>query len=261
MQITLNDVSFGKFKNINLNIDNNKITGIIGKVGSGKTDLTLLISKIFNPEKGKILYSNKINENSIGIISNFSYDNMLYGTVEDFIKKDCIKYKYKIDDIDKRVLEIIKMVGLNESILKDKVFNISKSEKTKVLISQMLLYNPELIILDNIIEELDSKSRTKLFKLLIKLKKFFNKTIILTTSNIDAIYEFCDNLVVLDNNSVLISGDKFSVFNNEEIINNPFIVKPLVIEVKDKIKKLKNINLGDNDSINELIKAIYREMR
>ena len=57
MQITLNDVSFGKFKNINLNIDNNKITGIIGKVGSGKTDLTLLISKIFNPEKGKILYS------------------------------------------------------------------------------------------------------------------------------------------------------------------------------------------------------------
>lgn len=261
MQINFTNVSYQGFKNINLQVDDNKLTGVIGPLGSGKTDLSLLIAGIIKPECGTVTYNRKIKESDIGIISNFSYDNMLFSNVEEFIKEKSLMYKYKVSDIDKRIHEILKMVGLTDLILKESVFNISRSEKTKVILSQILLYNPELIILDNIMEELDAKSRTKLFKLLIKLKKFYNKTIIITTSNVDIIYEFCDNLIVLDNKKILASSDKFSVFDDYVLLNNAFVVKPLVIEVKEKIKNKKNIDIGNNDSINELIKAIYREIR
>lgn len=261
MRVAFCDVSYENFSNINIEVEDNKITGIIGPLGSGKTDLSLLIGNIIKPSSGKILYDKKVSESVIGIISNFSFDDMNYGTVEEFIKEKSLKYKYKVIDIDKRIHEILKMVGLEYSILKESVFNISKSEKTKVILSQILLYNPELIVLDNIMEELDAKSRTKLFKLFIKLKKFYNKTIVITSSDVDIIYEFCDNLIILDNREVLASSNKYNVFSEPSILNNAFIVKPLVIEMKEKIKSKKNIELGNNDSINELIKAIYREIR
>lgn len=258
MQITLKNIKYNKLNNINLIIEDNKITGIIGSVGSGKTDLSMLIGRIKDPEYGIVEYST---EDKIGIISSFSYEEMLDGSVEDFIKSKSIKYNYKLDSIDKRVEEILKMVGLSSSILKRNVFNVSKSEKIKILLSQMLLYNPELIILDSVTEELDSKSRTKLFKLIIKLKKFHNKTIIISSLKADNIYEFVDNLIVIDNGNVVSFGNKFDVYNDTYVINNDFISKPLTVEFKNKLKNEANIDLGNNDSINELIKAIYREVR
>lgn len=258
MQIILKDIKFNKLNNINLNISDNKITGIIG---SGKTDLAMLIGKKIEPEYGNIDYSINDNIKKIGIISNFSYEEMLDGNVDKFIRRKSIEYNYKLETIDKRVEEILKMVGLPMNILNKNVFNISKSEKIKVLLSELLLYNPELIILDGVIEELDSRSRTKLFKLIIKLKKFYNKTIVITSCNVDIIYEFIDDLIILDHSKIVESGNKFDIYNNEEISNNEFVPKPLTIEFKNKIKSKLNINLGNNDSINELIKAIYREIR
>ncbi len=256
MQIELNNVKYNKLKNITLQINYNSITGIVGTLGCGKTDLSLVIAKKVKPNSGELICD--INENKIGIITNLSYDEMLYGTSEEFLKKYAIKYNYKISDIDKRIFEIIKMVGLSETILSKPVFNISKSEKTKLLISQILLYNPELIILDNIIEELDNKSRTKLFKLIIKLKKFYNKTILISSSNVNIIYELIDNLIILDNGNLVSYGNKYDVYKN---IDNKFIDIPLILKFSKMIENNKNIKLGHNDNINELIKAIYREVR
>lgn len=261
MQIILKDIKYNKLNNINLNINDNKITGIIGSIGSGKTDLTMLIGNKIVPGVGTIEYDSNQTDEKIGIISNFSYEEMLDGNVDIFIRKKSIEYNYKLETIDKRVEEILKMVGLQASILNKNVFNLSKSEKIKVLLSSLLLYNPELIILDGIIEELDSRSRTKLFKLIIKLKKFYNKTIIITSCNVDNIYEFIDDLIILENGKIVASGNKFDIYNNEEISNNELVPKPLTVEFKNKIKRKLNINLGNNDCINELIKAIYREIR
>lgn len=261
MQIILKNIKYNKLDNISLTINDNRIIGIIGSVGSGKTDLVMLIGKKFEPEHGNIDYSFNDSIKKIGIISNSSYEEMLDGNVDTFIRKKSIEYNYKLETIDKRVEEIIKMVGLQTSILGRNVFSISKSEKIKVLLSQILLYNPELIVLDSIIEELDSRSRTKLIKLIIKLKKFYNKTIIITSCNVDNIYEFADDLIILDHGKVLATGNKFDIYNKKEILNNEFISKPLTIEFKNKIKLNSNIDLGNNDSINELIKAIYREIR
>lgn len=261
MQIVLKDVNYNKLKNLNICIDDNSITGVVGTLGCGKTDLSLIISKKVTPDSGVISYDCDLSDNKIGVITSFSYNDMLYGNVLLFIKKYSIKYNYKMDDIDNRVLEILKMVGLNESILTKSIFNISKSEKIKVLLASILLYNPELIVLDNIVEELDNRSRTKLFKLIIKLKRFYNKTIIITSSDVNIIYELVDSLIILDNGNVLSYGNKFNVYKDSKVLNNSFISSPTIIEFTHMIEDKKKVSLGNNDCINELIKAIYREIR
>lgn len=232
----------------NVVIDDNKITGILGPVNSGKSELSILLSK-------------QIKENKVGIISHLSYSDMLSGNIYDFIKEYAVKYNYKLEILDKRIDEVLRMVGLLSNILKKDIFNLSKSEKIKLLLCRILLYNPELIILDSVIEELDFKTKNKLFKLLIKLKKFYNKTVIITASNIDNIYELIDNLIIIYDKKVIALGNKYEVYEEKEVMNNNFIDKPIMIEFKSKLKKYGNIDIGNNDSINELIKAIYREVR
>lgn len=232
----------------NIVINDNKITGILGPVNSGKSELSILLSK-------------QIKENKVGLISPLSYSDMLKGDIYDFIKEYALKFNYKLDILDKRIDEVLKMVGLSSNILKKDIFNISKSEKIKLLLCRILLYNPELIILDSVIEELDFKTRNKLFKLLIKLKKFYNKTIIITASNVDNIYELVDDLIIICDRKVIAMGNKYEVYEEKEVIDNNFIDKPIMIEFKNKLKKYSNIDIGNNDSINELIKAIYREVR
>ncbi len=258
MQIKLEKISYNNLSNINLEIEHNKITGVIGGISSGKTDLCLLLSKYAKPKNGFIKFSN---DKKISLVSNFLIDDMIIGNVEEFIKEKSVKFNYKISNIDKRVQDIVKMVGIDISLLKRELSGISRTEKIRILIAQNLLYNPDVIILDNIFEELDDVEKTKLFKLFIKLKKFYDKTIIISSNNVDIIYEFIDNLIILDNNNLICYGDKYEVYNNEEVLNSIFIDKPITIFFKKELQKYKGIKLGNNDSINELIKDVYREVR
>lgn len=258
MQIKLENVYYNKLSNINLEINDNRITGIIGNISSGKTDLCLLLSKSSNITSGTIIFEN--NE-KISLLTNSLIEDMIFGNVSEFIKEKSTLYKYKLSNIDKRVEDIIKMVGLDDSVLNKDLSKVSRTEKIRVLLAQNLLYNPSLIILDNIFDELDNKEKTKLFKLFIKLKKFYNKTIVVSSNNIDEIYEFIDDLIILNDGNLMIYGDKFEVYNNESILNNNSIDKPITIWFKKVLKEKKGITLGNNDCINELIKDIYREIR
>ena len=110
------------------------------------------------------------------------------------------------------------------------------------------------------LDSFNSKTREKILKLFIKLKKFFNKTIIIVTSNIDDIYEFIDDVIVIDEGKVISYGNKFEVYDNYELLESKHIRIPNIVTFIRKMKE-NNIRIDNVDSINELIKSLYREMR
>ena len=216
-------------------INKNKIIGVVGNSGSGKTTFI----KNFIPSKNIGIVNNEIIKESI---------------VNDQIEYYVRKYNYRLNELEDRKLEIIKMLEIDEKILDKSIFEISESELSKVLIASILLHNPETIILDEMFYSFDDRTREKILKLLIKLKKFFNKTIIIVTANIDDIYEFIDDVIVIDEGNVILFGNKYELlyFKNIRI---PSIVTFI------KTMNDNNIKLDNVDSINELIKTIYRELR
>jgi energy-coupling factor transporter ATP-binding protein EcfA2 len=164
-----------------------------------------------------------------------------------------------LDILEDRFNEIIKMLNISERILDKDVFDISESEYYKVLIGSVLLYNPEVIIFDDILCFFDEENKQKLFKLSNKLKKFFNKTIYFVTSDIDSVYEYVDDIIVIDNAKVLLEGDKKEVYKEYSLLKKNRIRIPNIVEFI-KIMRDNNINVDDVDSINELIKTLYREI-
>ena len=215
-----------KYKEKSIDIIDKKITGIVSN------NVSNIIK--FNENLGSEVY----------IISYFNVQNMNEGIVEDFLNTK------KNEDM---LPDVLKTLNINSKILSKNICELSTSEKIKLLIVNALLKNYEVIYFDNILPCLDSSSRTKLYKLIIKLKKFQNKTILISDINIDNIFEFVDNLIIVSD--TIITGTKYDVFPCD-IINTP-----ITLTLRDKILENKNIDIGKVDSVNELIKAIYREIR
>ncbi len=219
----------------------NAIVGIVGNSGSGKSTF---VNKFKQSNKVGIINFNIIN--SIKVIDQIEYYDRFYN--------------YKIRELDSRREEIIKMLEIDDSILDNNIYELSESELAKVLIASVLLYNPETIIFDEMLDSFDNKTKEKILKLIIKLKKFFKKTIFIVTSNIDDIYEFIDDIIIIDDGKVLLYGKKNILLDNINTLIEKNIRVPNIVYFIYKMKE-KNINLDNVDSINELIKSIYREMR
>ena len=243
MQIILEDVSYKKLNNLNFAIEDKKITGIVSNNIYNLSDLNFIIKNNIK-QSGNIKYSNKNIKNKIGIISINDIDAV-----------------YNDLDLSKTDEEFVRILGVDDKIINKDVYTLSTSEKIKLLFLRVLIDNPNTILIDGILEILDKSMRKKILTIVTNLKKFYDKTIIISTIDIDLIYEYVDNIVLIFDNNCYYGENKFSIFEQNNIVNNPLIHIPFVKKVEDLVKEKKNINLGNNENVNELLKSIYREVR
>ena len=201
----------------------------------------------------------EINDKKInGIVSNDLY------TLNNICEK--INYNYKnsflisINNLNSLCQEDLLNMDINSLLnykLDKKIINkdinyLSISEKIRLLFLKCLSYDYDVIIFDCILEILDSDLRTLIIKKILDLNKFKGKTIIISSIDINIIYEIIDSLAIFNNKKCIYYGDKYNVPEN---------FASFIKKIEKKIYENSNINLGNNDSINELIKAIYREVR
>lgn len=256
-------------KNINMKIQEGKITGILGTSGSSKTTLLKLISGILDIQEGNIKIDditidkgNKI-ENytnskiNICLIPQNSREKFSNLKIKDELKF-IIKYKnLKNIELDKKCSDALKMVGLNDSYLDKKIEELNESEIRKVSIAAGLILNPKILILDDPTIGLDNLSKKNLIILLRKLITRFNKTIIIASNDVEFLHKIVNYLYVLDKGKIVLDGDKYEVFTNDKLLEYG-IEPPNVIKFEKLVKEKKNIKLGYRDEINDLIKDIYR---
>lgn len=218
-----------KFNDRKINVLDGKITGIT----SNSVDD---INYFFDNNLSKKIY--KISLNNIDYSCNMSV-------------KDYLLNYYKID-------ELLKLLNLSSKIINREVNTLSFSEKVRIEIAFAIIKDYDNIYINNVLSCFDRKTRIYFCKLIIKLKKLYNKTIIISDINIDNIFELIDNLIIINDKDVIYNGEKYEFYASNK--NNLF-EKPLTIILKEEIYEKKGINIGNTDSINELIKAIYRELR
>lgn len=275
MEIKINNVSYfyneniPSIDNINLNINKDKITGIIG---NGKTTLIKMLNAIIIPNEGNINI-NKFNINKdinikhindlrkkIGLVFQFPEDQFIKNKVIEEISFALKNFRYKQDRIYKQVLESLIMVGLDESYLDREINTLSASEKRKVSISSILVFNPKVIILDEPTLNLDFNSSKKILKLLKLLNHKYHKTIIIASNDLDMLNTIIDDLVVLDKGKLVISGNKDDVFKETKIFKKIGLKLPKIVEFSNIVKDKKQINLKNHIDIKELMKDIYRNV-
>lgn len=274
MEIKLSNVCFSYkkvnykekeiLKDININFDEGKISAIIGKSGSGKTTLIELIDSLLVPTKGEIIVGNECNSNvkkNIGIVFQFPEEQFFNQTVRQELEIVLKLNDYRLKEKDKRIVESLVMVGLDETYLKLNPFTLSNGEKRKLALAQALILNPKVLLLDEPTIGLDSKSKNDVIKLLRILKNRYNKTIIIATHDINFIHKIVDYIYVLDNKKIILEGDKYTIFKQEKLLNKIGIKVPNTMAFSNKVLETKKIKIGYRDDINDLIKDIYRYVK
>jgi energy-coupling factor transport system ATP-binding protein len=246
--------------NLNLEMEDNKIYGLIGESGSGKTTLLELIDGLLKPTSGEIIINDTTNikeiRKDIGFIFQFPEEQFFEITVKKEIEYSLHNFNIRKD----KVIDAVNLVGLNESILSKKIKELSNGEKRLVAIASVLVYNPKIILLDEPTIGLDNKNKSKLIWLIKQLKNTYNKTIIISSHDIDLLYDLCDDLIVLNDGKLIMYGDPVSVYKEEELLEKYNIELPSILKFERIVNKNKGIKLMHTTSINDLIKEIYRNV-
>ena len=196
---------------INVKFKPHKINAIIGSSGSGKTTMLEMINALLLPTKGEVqvdtykLTSGKkipmINNLrfDVGLVFQFPEEQFFNPTVKQEIKFGMKYFAYKLDHIDQRCSDALKLVGLDDSYLDKNPFNLSSGQKRKVAIASVLAFNPKVIILDEPTVGLDAKSKNHIKRLLRLLCNRYHKTVIIVSHDLDLVYELSDYIVLLKN--------------------------------------------------------------
>ncbi len=260
-------------KDINLVIEEGKVNAIIGTSGSGKTTLIELMNSLLVPTKGEVTvdedkigpdgYIKNINalRRKVGIVFQFPEEQFFNLTVKKEVEFGLLSFNYRLKEKEKRVVDALKMVGLDESYLSRDPFKLSNGEQRKVAIASILVFNPKVIIFDEPTIGLDYDSKKNLIKLIRMLKTRYNKTIVIVSHDIDFVHGISDKVILLDNGKLILSGNKYDILANPECLKHYNIPMPKVVEFSYKVLKSKGIKMGYRDDINDLLKDIYRYVR
>ena len=227
--ITFKNVSFKYdqtgieiFKSFNLKIKSGKVLGIVGKVGSGKTSIVDLMSRIYDPQKGDIFIGDK-NLKSIDItelrslISYVPQNNFLFS---ESIKKniefgnpnssiDDITNAAKLAEID---LEIEKFENGYNTILGERGVTLSGGQAQRISIARSFIKDSEIYLFDDCFSSLDSDTEDRILKNL--KNNFKNKTLIIISHRVSCV-KHADNIIVLDNGRIIQSGSHNELLRNE----------------------------------------------
>ena len=185
-------------KNINLSFELGKSYAIRGKSGSGKTTLLSLISGLEKKYEGEILYDSKnlakmnldkYRNSDIGIV--FQSYNLLpqFTAEENIILSMDINNMKKVNKKEKAI-ELMKQVGLSESLAKRRVLKLSGGEQQRIAIARSLSYNPKIIIADEPTGNLDKDTENEILKIFNNLAHKENKCVIIVTHSINV----CDSV-------------------------------------------------------------------
>jgi len=218
-------------KNINIEIKKGEFWAVIGKNGSGKTTLCNILRR-FIPDfykgelagkitlEGKELkdYSQKEIVQKIGFIfqNPFTQISGVKDTVFEEIAYGLENLGLEKEEIISKVEKILKLLEIEK--LRDRnPYDLSGGQKQRVALASIIAMDPDVLVIDEPTSQLDPKGTEDIFKI-INLMANEGKTIILVEHKLELIAEYAQNILVLDEGEIILSGKAKEVLNNKILL-------------------------------------------
>jgi lipoprotein-releasing system ATP-binding protein len=182
-------------KDVDLQIEKNKITVIVGASGAGKSTLLHILGGIDKPDKGEVIIEEvnlyKLSDNKLSDFRNtklgfvFQFHHLLPEFTANVAIPAMINGKSKIQAIEEAD-NLLTQLGLGER-LEHKPAELSGGEQQRVAIARALINKPKIIFADEPTGNLDSKNSAIVHETFLKLKNDFNQTLLIVTHNKDLV--------------------------------------------------------------------------
>lgn len=254
-------------KNINIEIEKGEKVAIIGPNGAGKSTLFSHFNGLTEPTSGCV----KIEEKPIsfekdellkvrqkvGIVFQDPNDQLFAPTVKEDIAFGPMNLGLSYDEVEKRVEDALKMVGMEN--YEDKTpHHLSGGQQKRIAIAGIIAMKPELMILDEPTAGLDPDGVEKVLNIMNQLNEE-GMTLIISSHDIDMISKYADKIFVLYNGEIIESGNKNKIFSDMELLKKAHLRTPITTEILYNLKESGlNVNtekISVKDTCAEIIKA------
>ena len=219
--------------NMNFKIENEESVGIIGANGAGKSTMLKLLVGLELNYQGNIMINNlKVEKQNlqeirqkIGYVFQDSDSQLFTPTVYEDVAFAPRNYGFSKEEVNERTVEALKSIGIEE--LQDRqIYRLSGGEKKLASIATVLSMKPDILIFDEPTIALDPKNRRRFINVLNSLKG----TKIVTSHDLDLIYDTCDRTILIADGKMIFDGDTKTILQNKEILENHGLELPLSLQ-------------------------------
>ena len=233
-------------KNISFDVEEGSWFTILGHNGSGKSTITRLINGLLVADKNSnssiVIDGDQLNDKNlweirskVGIVFQNPDNQFVGATVGDDVAFGLENRGVPRTEMLKIVDQAIKNVGMEEFITSEPA-NLSGGQKQRVAIAGILAVKPKILILDEATSMLDPQGRETIIKLVKKMKRKNNLTIISITHDINEVM-LADEVLVLNDGIKMLQGRPNDIFENYELIKKIGLDIPFIFKVKLELKK------------------------
>lgn len=237
------DREINALKDINLNIAQGTIFGVIGSSGAGKSTLIRCVNMLERPTNGSVivdgvdltkLSSKQLSEarRNIGMI--FQHFNLLSSrTVFENIALPLELAGQAATHIETKVSELLKLVGLADK--RDTYpANLSGGQKQRVAIARALASDPKVLLCDEATSALDPATTQSILELLKKINRKLNITILLITHEMDVVKSICHEVAIIGDGELVEKGTVGEIFAHPKTeLAHQFIRSTLDLSIPD----------------------------
>lgn len=209
-----------------LQIEQGDFIGVIGHTGSGKSTLMQHLNALMKPTSGKIYFKGEdiwqkgydlhAMRFHVGLV--FQYPE--YQLFEETVAKDIAfgpkNMGLSKDEIEERVLESIRMVGLSEEILSQSPFDLSGGQKRRVAIAGIMAMRPNILILDEPTAGLDPCGREEILAQVRAYHQTAGNTVLLVSHSMEDIAKNAQKVLVMQDGKLVLFDSTQRVFEQAD---------------------------------------------
>lgn len=241
---------YAALQEMSLEIKEGIFTGVIGETGSGKTTLVQHLNALLLPTSGEVHIdefvvkaNKKENKNlkqlrkKVGLVFQFPEYQLFEETIEKDICFGPINFGMSEEEAKQRAIEVLNIVGLDNSYLTRSPFELSGGQKRRVAIAGILAADPDVLVLDEPTAGLDPKGTHDMMQLFKKLNEKYGKTIIMVTHDMEHVLNYCHEVIVMKEGTLerQCSVEKF--FEDLKFLEEINITPPNVIQTRILLEK------------------------
>ena len=241
--------------NVSLKIEKGSFIGVIGHTGSGKSTLIQHLNGLLKPTSGEILIHGKniwdkdSDIRAVRFLAGLVFQYSEYQLFEETVYKD-ISYGPKNmalsdEEIDKRVRNAAKSMGLSEKHLNASPFELSGGQKRRVALAGVIAMEPEILILDEPAAGLDPKGRDKVLDEIHSYHEESGTTILLVSHSMEDIVKYADKVLVMNHGRLFCFEKTDLVFSRARELRQVGLDIPQITKLSHLLAE-NGIDLGED---------------
>lgn len=257
---------------ISMSVDDGEFVGIIGPTRAGKSTLAQHLNALYIPRRGKVLINgidtaDKSSDlvalrHRIGYVFQNSDYQLFAATVGEDIAFGPGNQDLTRSEIDQRVREAMDQVGLDyDTFYNRDIFALSGGQKRRAAIAGVLACRPKVLVLDDVTSGLDPQGREEILKVINKLHRKKQMTIIFISSSMDEVAVMAERIVVMNEGKIVMDGATRKVFARTDELRSIGLELPEITVIIERLRAAGYRLPADILSVNEALSAIIAALR